>query len=352
MPDWLTGMQQSFEYYTVDPNTWRDVKKLTTVKNATITRDAEAETLGSATIDIDSLVGESYIRAYLVTVQNGITEKTPLATVMAQTPSSAFDGMVRSVSMDAYTPLIELKEKLPPIGYFVPKGANVMDWVYDRTKENLRAPVVKPVSDITLYDDFVADINEHWLAFNSGLISKAKFSYGLDELGRVIFVPNRNIDAMQPVWTYNDDNSSILHGSITMEHDLYMVPNVVEVSYSHSAGKLESRVENHDPDSPTSIENRGREIVRRITDLNMVGVPTQAMIDEYARQTLKELSSVVYSVVYTHGYCPVRLGDCVRLNYERAGLIDIKGKVISQTIKCEPGCPVTEKAVFLTKLWE
>ena len=34
-----------------------------------------------------------------------------------------------------------------------------------------------------------------------------------------------------------------------------------------------------------------------------------------------------------------------------AGITDIKAKVVSQSIKCESGCPVTEKAVFTTKLW-
>ena len=54
---------------------------------------------------------------------------------------------------------------------------------------------------------------------------------------------------------------------------------------------------------------------------------------------------------YSHGYCPVRLYDCVRLNYERAGLIDIKAKVTKQSIECTPGCKVTETAVFTTNLW-
>jgi hypothetical protein len=254
--------------------------------------------------------------------------------------------------MDAYTPLIELKEKFPPIGYHTPKGANVMDQVYANTKAYLRAPVIRPISDATLHDDFVAGIDERWIAYNSNLMSKAKFSYGLDELGQVIFVPTRSIDAMQPVWTFNDDNSSILHHPVSMEHDLFGIPNVVEVVYSSGTGTLHARVENTDPNSPTSIPRRGRVIEDRVTDLSIVGDPTQAMIEEYARQRLKELSSVAYTVTYTHAYCPVRLGDCVRLNYERAGITNVKGKVISQSIKCEPGCPVTEKAVFLAKLWE
>lgn len=34
MPDWTKPMEQSFEYYTVDPNTLADVKRLDTVKSA------------------------------------------------------------------------------------------------------------------------------------------------------------------------------------------------------------------------------------------------------------------------------------------------------------------------------
>ena len=117
MVNWTESMQQTFEYYTVDPNTWSDVKKLDNVKSCTINRDLDTETLGSATIDITESVGESYIRIYLVTIQNGLTEKHPLGTFLVQTPSSRFNGKIRNVSMDVYTPLLELKEKQPPIGY-------------------------------------------------------------------------------------------------------------------------------------------------------------------------------------------------------------------------------------------
>ena len=81
------------------------------------------------------------------------------------------------------------------------------------------------------------------------------------------------------------------------------------------------------------------------------GVFSEEQIQEYARLLLKKLSSVEYTISYTHGYCPVRIGDCVRLNYKRAGLTNIKAKVVSQSISCEPGCPVSEKAVYAAKLW-
>ena len=106
MADWLSSMQQTFEYYTVDPGTWKDYKQITNIKSSSITRDLETETLGSATIDVNDLVGECYIRIYLITIQNGVTEKFPLGTFIVQTPSSSFDGKARTVSMDCYTPLL------------------------------------------------------------------------------------------------------------------------------------------------------------------------------------------------------------------------------------------------------
>lgn len=351
MADWLSSMQQTFEYYVVDPNTWKDVKLLDNVKSSTINRDAEAATLGSATIDVTESVGECYIRIYLITIQNGVKEKHPLGTFLVQTPSVSFNGKIRDVSMDAYTPLIELKESMPPIGYSLLKGENIMEWVYKLTQEHTRAPVVPTTCSTNLYFDFVAETEENYLTFNSALMTNAKYKYDLDEMGRVLFAPEQDTASLQPVWTYDDSNSSILLPEITVDNDLYGIPNVVEVVYSDGNSYYYAKAVNDDPNSPISTISRGREIVYRVTDPSLVGDPTENQIDEYAKQLLRELSSLECTITYTHGYCPVRVGDCVRINYAKAGITDIKARVISQSIQCIPGCPVSEKAVFTTKLW-
>lgn len=364
MPNWTKSMQQSFEYYTVEPSTLADVKRLDNVKSARFSRDSETETLGSATIDVTNSVGESYIRGYLKTVQNGVTEKFPLGTVLSQTPSSSFNGKILDVTMDCYTPLIELKEKHPPLGYTIRKGTRIMDAAYRIVTENCRVPVnkVEPLyeknSDGELIDvsptlqfDFVANTDDTYLSFVIDLIANAKYELGLGERGDILFLPKQDIASLQPVWTYNDDNSSILYPDITMDHDLYGVPNVVEVIYSYGNDYKQAVAINDDPNSPISTVNRGRKIVHRVTDPSLAGYVTQAQIDDYAERVLKELSTVEYTVQYTHSYCPVRIGDCVRLNYTRAGIKDIKAKVISQNIKCQTGCQVSEKAVFTSKLW-
>ena len=39
MVDWTASMQQTYEYYIVDPNTWKDVTLIDNIKSCTITRD-------------------------------------------------------------------------------------------------------------------------------------------------------------------------------------------------------------------------------------------------------------------------------------------------------------------------
>lgn len=351
MPNWSSSMKQTFEYYIVDPSTWKDSKKIDNVISSSISWDSTAETLGSASIRVDEPMGECYIRIYMITIQNGISEKHPLGTFLIQTPSYSFDGKTKNITLDAYTPLIELKENYPPLGYSIMKGANILDNVSSLIKENARAPIHEAKSEHVLHSNFVAGIDETWVSFLTGLLSNAKYHFRIDELGRVMFAPNQDTRSLQPVWTYNDDNSSILYPSLDINHDLYGIPNVVEVVYSKGNEYYRGIAMNDDPDSPISIVSRGRKITHRVTNPSVLGNPNKEEIEEYARQLLREMSTLEYTLTYKHAYCPVRVGDCVRLNYRRAGLYGIKAKVINQSIECVPGCPVTEKVVFTAELW-
>ena len=204
MVDWLSSMEQTFEYYIVDPNTWKDDKILTTIKSSTINRDSEVETLGSANIDITESVGECYIRIYLVTIQNGVKEKHPLGTFLVQTPSSSFNGKIREVTMDAYTPLLELKEKQLPLGYYIPKAdtnspddainVDILTKAYELARENMRAPIVDTKCGTKLVTDFVADPEDSVLKFITDLVKNAKYKLALDETSRVLFEPDQKID--------------------------------------------------------------------------------------------------------------------------------------------------------------
>lgn len=351
MINWHESMQRTFEFYKVDPNTWKDSEKIDTVTSCSINRDISSSTLGSATIDCAEPLDECYIRVYLIAIQNGEKERVPLGTFLVQTPSIGFNGKVSSISMDAYTPLIELKGTVPPIGYSLREGDAIMDTATRLCRENMRAPVIPADNDDKLKNDFVANLDDTWVTFLADLIANAKFHFGLDEMGQLIFEPEQDIGSLRPVWTYTDDNTSILYADISDERDLFNVPNVVEVVYSTNEGYMSSRVVNNDKNSPVSIVNRGRTVTHRETNPNFGGLPTQEQIDEYATQLLRNLSCLEHTITYSHSYCPVRVGDCVLLNYRGAGFENVKAKVISQSIKCETECRVEETAVYTDKLW-
>ena len=351
MANWLGTMQQTFEYYIVDPGTWKDISKVENVISSSINRDTSAETLGSASINVNEPLGECYIRIYLITIQNGVREKHPLGTFLVQTPSYSFDGKTKNITLDAYTPLLELKENYPPLGYSLLKGENILSMAYRIAREQTRAPIYETANNQVLHTNFVAATDDTWITFLNDLLANAEYKFGLDELGRILLLPDQDTRSLQPVWTYTDDNSSILYPDLDIDHDLYGIPNVVEVIYSNGNEYYYGEAVNDDSNSPISTVSRGRRITHRVTNPGVLGNPTQAQIQEYAEQLLRELSTLEYTITYKHGYCPVRLGDCVRLNYKRAGLNGVKAKVISQTIDCVPGCPVTEKAVFTAELW-
>ena len=353
MIDWTSTMQQTYEFYIVDPISWKDTKLIRNVKSCTINRDSTAETLGSASLSMTEIIGECYVRIYLITIQNGVKEKHPLGTYLVQTPSSSYDGRIEDITMDAYTPLLELKEKQPPLGFTIEKKTNeaIMTAAHRLAQEYSRAPVVPAKSTTKLTSNFTAGTDDTWLSFINDLAASDKYKFDLDDMGRILFSPIQKLEALQPVCTFDDGNSSILYPEVNIEHDIYGIPNVVEVTCLSGNSIYYSKAVNDDENSPTSIINRGREITRRIDNPNLAGVTNQSQVDEYAKQVLKDLSTIEYTITYTHGYRPVRIGDCVKLNYVRAGLREVKAKVISQSIKCEPGCPVTEKAIFTKKLW-
>ena len=355
MPDWTASMQQTYEFYRIDPKTWGEVEKINCITEGNIEFDSSLETKSSASFNSTEVFEDQYIRPYLIVNQNNSVYRYPLGTYLCTAPGVSFTGKNKEISITGYSPLIELKEKLPPIGYSVFSGRKILNAAYTILFEQMRAPVVRGSDGTELDADFVANPNDTWLAFVTDLLANADYELGLDERGRVLFMPKQDPLSMSPRWTYSDDNSSILQPQISVDRDIYNVPNVVEVIYSKSSNEsnntLSAVVKNDDVNSSVSIPSRGREVVYRESDPKINGSVTQARLEMYARNLLREKSSLEYKLTYTHGYCPVRVGDCVLLNYERAGLKNIRAKVISQRISLAPGCQVEETAVYSSKLW-
>lgn len=345
MADWTRGMGRTYEYWEVDPSTWGDVAPVEGVTGCTIVRDDDTETLGHATLEMDGWEGERYIRSYLVTEQWGVRERWPLGTFLAQAPSVDFDGVRASSSVEGHTPLKELADDRPPVGFSVSSGDAVAA-AAQLMAAHARMPVGSPCAGTPLSGPYVAEDGDTWLSYCKGLLAKGGGRAGLDAMGRAYFSPVRNPMSLMPTRVFDDSNSSIILPGVRISSNLPDAPNAVEVVWSDGERCLVGKASDADPDSEASTASRGRRVLFRELSPELPDSPTQADADALAGRILREKGAVTYEVTYTHGYVPdVMPGVAVRLRYAAAG-IDVVAVVASQTIEATPGCLVTETARY------
>lgn len=347
MIDWTQPMAQTFEFCEVDPDTWQDARRLLEVKGGELSFDEGEDTGGHATFKTSEPLGETYVRTYLVAEQEGRPRvRVPLGTFLAQTSSKSHDGASAEYSVEAYTPLLELADGLPPVGFSVAAGTDAVAEVADLAELNARAPAVRGSVSIELDEAHVAEPDESWLEFLNSLAAKAGTRLFPDEMGQSILIASEVPAAMRPVRRFTDDEASIVQAGVTDETDLYGVPNHVEVVYSADAGAHVGAAVNDNPDSPTSTAARGRVLPFRETSPDvpdgLSGAALDAWLAAEAARLLGEKGAVTRTCKYTRGYVPdVRVGSCVRLDLERAG-VHADAVVTAQSYDCSTGCQVTE----------
>ena len=349
MADWTRGMERTYEFWEFDPDTWGDTSLLDCVTGCTVERDADADTLGSASFEMDAWEGEKWVRAYMVTRQDGVRERWPLGSFIVQAPDRSFNGMRATVTAQGYTPLKELADDKPPVGYCA-DGEYVEHRVAAAFEANCHAPFVAASDETMLQEPYVADDGEDWASYLKGLLAKGKKHFEVNGRGEVMAAPDQNPRALMPFMTFDDSNSSIMQAEVNVTSNLPEVPNVVQVVYSKVAGSLMAEAVNDDPMSENSTVKLGRRKVYRETSPDLPDGAVQGDVDDLAERLLREMGAATYEVEFTHAYVhDVKLGTCVRLNYSSMGYSAV-GLVVRQSIPCTPGCQVRTVARYTKEM--
>lgn len=340
--DWTKSMKQDFEYYTVDPESWLDRERLECIIESDISRDLNTETKHSFRAVTTEPIGECYIRVYLIATQGMETDKIPLGTFLSYVPSIDYNGRLTKLDIEGYSPIIELREKIPPIGTYIAKNANILTTIANWLRLYTRAPIIDTNETCNSTKNYVAEASDTWYSYISGVLEDNGYFLNVDALGQIRIDKDINPMYLQPKWTFADGKDSILCNDISINQDIFDVPNVLEVVASTGNGNNSgyAKVTNDSKDSPVSTVNRGRIIAKRITNPQVDVTGLQA----YAENELIKESTVETSVTYSHGYCPVTIGDCIMLSHSRFGIDKLKLKVVSQSISCKTGCVVSETA--------
>ena len=215
---------------------------------------------------------------------------------------------------------------LLPLGWFAGIGLDGPNLIRNLLRQAVPSPVV--IDEIAGTDNpiisqiIVAENGETILSIVDKLLDIIDWRILLDGDGTIHISPKADKITTTFDYRYND----ILEMDVTIGNDWYSVPNVYRVTTNDDV----SIATDEDPDSPFSIQNRGREIwAEEGAEALMYG----ETLNDYAKRRLKEAQNVHISLDYTRRFDPnIRVSDYVEINYYSqniSGIFQVKSQSLT-----------------------
>lgn len=329
--DWSKGFSAAYVMQEVDPATWRDTGVIQ-ITGGTIKRELTGKR-ESADVDCKGIeIGvERWVRIYLETQQDGASARTALFTGLATSPADEYEGNARSNTLSCYSVLKPCEDVALPLGWYAPQNANGAE-VIRQLLSVTPAPVFVEPDAPTLSDHIIAESNENHLTMIDKILTAIDWRIQIDGDGTIHVEPK----PLDPVASFDPLENDMIETKVKVSADLYSCPNV----YRATSGDVTGIARDEDPDSPLSIQNRGREVWKSESGVNLA---SNESIAQYARRMLKQAQQVKRAASYTRRYMPnVRPSDLIRMGYPAQGLTGVY-VVQSQTVALEYGAATDEQ---------
>ena len=329
--DWSKGFSAAYVMQEVDPATWRDTGVIQ-ITGGTIKRELTGKR-ESADVDCKGIeIGvERWVRIYLETQQDGASARTALFTGLATSPADEYEGNARSNTLSCYSVLKPCEDVDLPLGWYAPQNSNGAE-VIRQLLSVTPAPVFVEPDAPTLSDHIIAESNENHLTMIDKILTAIDWRIQIDGDGTIHVEPK----PLEPVASFDPLENDMIEAKVKVSADLYSCPNV----YRATSGDVTGIARDEDPDSPLSIQNRGREVWKSESGVNLA---SNESIAQYARRMLKQAQQVKRAASYTRRYMPnVRPSDLIRMGYPAQGLTGVY-VVQSQTVALEYGAATDEQ---------
>ena len=320
--DWSRGYSARYYLSILDKKTMRDIDKIELTGGSI--RRSLTDLRESADINCVNYNNstEQYIRVWLDIKQEGESSHTPLFTGIATSPESKYSGRLKTNALQCYSMLKVAEDVMLPRGWYAPVDANGGKLVKNLLSiigPGIKINVAKDAPDLT--QAIIAEQSENHLSMADKILNSINWQLKLDGYGNISIGPvNKDF-----VVTFDSNLNDIVETEITVSYDWFSAPNVLRATLddSYAVAKDER------PDSPLSIQNRGREVW--FEDAN-VQLNTNETLAEYTNRMLKEYQQISTSISYSRRFWPdLYPGDVVRLNYP-AQSIQGNFLIVDQTI--------------------
>ena len=307
--EWNKGYSATYYVMEVDPNTWKDISRFE-ITGGSITRGLD-NLRQSATLDcVDyDQSRERWVRVYLDTIQSGTGAHVPLFTGLAVSPERDIRGSWTQNSVSCYSVLKPAEDILLSRGWYAPADMDCRTTLM-QLLDTVPAPVQFPDEEMKLLDHIVAEAGETALSMIEQILAAINWNMKINGDGTIVFEPytNESKQILDPL------SFDVIETEIRVTANWFDCPNVFMASNEYTS----AIVKDEDPDSPLSIQNRGREVWMQETDCQLAVGET---IQSYAERRLAEEQEYVVSASYDRRFIPELMpSDTITLHYPAQGL--------------------------------
>lgn len=309
---WKYGRDDSFRFMEVVGG--NDVRQLEGISGGKITRNVLSELKHSGSFNYSGVVDSGWIdkviRVYLdvrFKVDPSVLYSVMLGTFLTTTPSRKIHRSSSEYEIQGYGLLIKLKRKHPVGIVSFPVGTNVVDTVVSMCRE-VGLLVRYTPSDYVLTSPYTSKDEDTYLTICNALLSRANYSsvmLGVD--GAAIITPYVEVKDKAPSWVFEDSDEGVYLPDITVDWDVFDVPNEFIIVASDSENSRTVVVRNEDPDDVLSIPNRG--VIS--TTVRLDYYDTAENLRAYGNRLIAGYRESIENYKFQHWYVPVFEGDTV-----------------------------------------
>lgn len=329
--NWSKGFTAKYTYTIVDPESWRDLETHRLV-GGSITKTSDG-LMEAADLDITELPegGEVWVRIYLNASQEESGARVPLFTGLMQTPEASWHGHMDTYAAALYSVLKPADDILLQRGWYAPAGANGAELAASLLGVG-SAPVSYSDDAPMLQSPLIAEDRETNLSMARKLIDTIGWRLKISGDGTISIEPMPTLRAAE----FDPLENDVVELDVTDTRDWFSCPNVLRAVYKN----VVAIARDEDPDSPYSIQNRGREIWM---EDRRAALNDREGLEEYAVRRLREEQIPTRKIVYTRRFMPdIYPGDIIAMRYSAMN-IDSDFRITSQKIELGFGAAVSEE---------
>lgn len=335
--NWSQSYSATWRVFRVNRLTWADGEMLTNVDNVSVSRTADGSLLESGSMELTGEFDTDYYRIVMTAQQGGEIERVEVATLLFEVNGGTVDYGTIAGKVDGHSVLYPAETTAVVTGEYAPAGADGVVYARNLLQSAINAPV-ETEGSFTLNDHIVHELGSSIIEAVWAVLDAGNYIMQIDGHGTVHIRPRPT----QPDLIIDSTSMNLLSNGIDFDSDMSDIPNRYIVM---NDGIILSAV-NSNENSPVSTISRGYNV--DVIDKSPTLVNSETYI-EYANRKLHEASYLKDTRSYAREYAP----NVFPYSLIRASIDGLFGdyRVESQTINCDNGITVSEKASMETSLW-